>query len=83
MNDIVIKSILKINPNAQVTVTNDDINSIVWENGTTPLILTNNVFAELGVKLLPPFCNVYDELPSKVMLSNTSTLLILSVSLPI
>jgi hypothetical protein len=29
----IIKAILKINPNAEVSVSGDDINSIVWENG--------------------------------------------------
>tara|TARA_Y100001963_G_scaffold96995_1_gene133482 strand:- start:294 stop:629 length:336 start_codon:yes stop_codon:yes gene_type:complete len=33
----VIKAILKINPNAEVSVSADDINTIVWENGTTPI----------------------------------------------
>ena len=33
----IIKSILAINPNAQVSVSGDDINTIVWENGTTPI----------------------------------------------
>jgi hypothetical protein len=33
----IIKAILKINPNAEVSVSGDDINSIVWENGTTPI----------------------------------------------
>ena len=33
----VIKAILKINPNAEVSVSEDDINTIVWENGTTPI----------------------------------------------
>ena len=39
MNDIVIKAILKINPNALVTVRGDDINTceIEWLNGTTPI----------------------------------------------
>ena len=36
MTDI-IKSILAINPIAQVTVDEDDINKITWENGTTPI----------------------------------------------
>jgi hypothetical protein len=36
MTDI-IKSILKINPTAEVSVSNNDINTIVWENGTTPI----------------------------------------------
>ena len=33
----VINAILKINPNAQVSVSGDDISTIVWENGTTPI----------------------------------------------
>ena len=37
MNDTVIRAILKINPNAEVSVSGDDINTIVWENGTTPI----------------------------------------------
>ena len=40
MNNIhntVIRAILKINPTAQVTVSGNDINTIVWENGTTPI----------------------------------------------
>ena len=36
MNNI-IKAIKKINPEAQVSVSGDDINTIVWENGTTPI----------------------------------------------
>jgi hypothetical protein len=34
MNDIVIKAIQKINPTAEVSVSDNDINTIVWENGT-------------------------------------------------
>ena len=37
MNDTVIKAILKINPNAEVSVSGNDINSIQWHNGTTPI----------------------------------------------
>jgi predicted RNA binding protein with dsRBD fold (UPF0201 family) len=37
MSNKIIKAIQKINPTAQVTVTDEDINSIVWENGTTPI----------------------------------------------
>jgi len=36
MTDI-IKSILAINPTAQVSVDEDDINKITWQNGTTPI----------------------------------------------
>ena len=31
------KAILKINPNAEFTVSGDDINRITWLNGTTPI----------------------------------------------
>jgi hypothetical protein len=41
----IIKSILKINPTAQVSVSADDINTIVWENGTTP-IPANEILAK-------------------------------------
>ena len=34
---ILIKSILKINPNAEFTNTGDDIDSIIWLNDTTPI----------------------------------------------
>jgi len=33
----IIKAIQKINPTAEVSVTEEDINSITWENGTTPI----------------------------------------------
>ena len=33
----VIKAILAINLSAQVSVSKDDIDTIVWENGTTPI----------------------------------------------
>jgi|TARA_E500000081_G_scaffold113469_1_gene116121 hypothetical protein len=36
-NQTIINAILKINPNAQVSVADDDINTIIWENGTTPI----------------------------------------------
>jgi len=36
MTDI-IKAILKLNPNAQVSVNADDINQITWHNGTSPI----------------------------------------------
>lgn len=34
---MIIEAILKINPNAQVTVNADDINQITWHEGTTPI----------------------------------------------
>jgi hypothetical protein len=33
----IIEAIIKLNPTAQVSVSADDINSIVWENGTPPI----------------------------------------------
>jgi hypothetical protein len=41
MSDTVIKAILKINPNAEVSISENDINTIVWENGTTPISKTD------------------------------------------
>jgi len=37
MKNKIIEAILKINPQAQVSITDENINSIVWENGTTPI----------------------------------------------
>jgi transcriptional regulator NrdR family protein len=37
MNNTVINAILKINPNAQVIVSGNDVNEIEWLNGTTPI----------------------------------------------
>ena len=34
---MIIEGILKINPNAEVTVRGNDINNIEWHNGTTPI----------------------------------------------
>jgi len=33
----IMKAILEINPKAQVSISNENINSIVWENNTTPI----------------------------------------------
>ena len=37
MENKIIKAVQKINPTAEVSVSGEDINSIVWENGTTPI----------------------------------------------
>ncbi len=37
MDNTVIKAVLKINPTAEISVSDNDINTIVWENGTTPI----------------------------------------------
>lgn len=34
---MILKAILKINPNAEVSVNADDINQITWHNGTPPI----------------------------------------------
>ena len=34
---MIIEAILKINPNAEVSVSGDDINTVQWHNGTTPI----------------------------------------------
>jgi hypothetical protein len=44
MTDI-IKSIKTINPNAEVSVNAEDINQIIWHNGTTP-IPANEILAK-------------------------------------
>ena len=36
-NREIIRAILKINPNAEVTVGGDSLDEIVWLNGTTPI----------------------------------------------
>ena len=41
----IVKAILKINSNAEVTVINNDINEITWNNGTTP-ISTSDIQAQ-------------------------------------
>jgi len=41
MKSKIIEAILKINPNAEVTVHGEDINTIVWENGTTPISVSD------------------------------------------
>ena len=38
---MIIEAILKINPNAEVTVHGEDINTIIWENGTTPISVSD------------------------------------------
>ena len=34
---MIIEAILKINPNAQCSISGNDINSIEWNEGTTPI----------------------------------------------
>jgi len=34
---MIIKAILKLNPKAEVSISGNDINTIVWENGTPPI----------------------------------------------
>ena len=41
MKNKIIEAIKKINPNAEVSVTEEDINSITWENGTTPISVSD------------------------------------------
>ena len=38
---MIIEAILKINPNAKVTVNADDINQIIWHDGTTPISVSD------------------------------------------
>ena len=37
MNDTVIKAILSINPNAEASVSGNNIDTVQWHNGTTPI----------------------------------------------
>ena len=37
MENKIIKAIQKINPTAEVSVSGEDINTIIWHNGTTPI----------------------------------------------
>ena len=41
----IINSIKAINPNAEVSVINEDVNKITWHNGTTP-IPANEILAK-------------------------------------
>ena len=45
---IIAKAIKKINPNAQFTYLDDDINQITWLNGTTP-IPVSDIQAQLPI----------------------------------
>lgn len=45
---MIIEAILKINPNAQVSVNADDINQITWHNGT-PLIPLADIQAQFPI----------------------------------
>ena len=38
---MIIKAIKKINPNAEVSVDGEDINTIEWHNGTTPISVSD------------------------------------------
>jgi hypothetical protein len=33
----IIEAVLNINPSAQVSISADDINTLIWENGTAPI----------------------------------------------
>ena len=34
---MIVEAILKINPNAKVSVTNENLDEITWHNGTAPI----------------------------------------------
>ena len=38
---MIIEAILKINPNAKVTVNAEDVNQITWLEGTTPIAIAD------------------------------------------
>ena len=48
MENKIIKAIQKINPTAEVSVSEEDINSIVWHNGT-PEISKTDIEAQITV----------------------------------
>ena len=37
----VLEAIKKINPDAQASITDEDLNTIRWENGTTPISIAD------------------------------------------
>ena len=41
MKLLLLLAIQKINPEAQVTIRGNDINNITWENGTTPISVSD------------------------------------------
>lgn len=53
--DITVKAIRKIRPNAQFSISDNDLDSIVWENGDTPIakadIEAQIPLAEFDVKI--------------------------------
>jgi len=57
----IIKAIQLINPNAEVSVGGEDINSIVWENGTTPIPV-----ADIQAKIPEAEQAIADEAQSKI-----------------
>ena len=48
---MIIEAIKKINPNAEVSVTDNDINNIEWHNGTTPISNADIQAQFLNVKI--------------------------------
>ncbi len=57
----IIKAILKINPTAEVSVSDNDINQITWENGTTPISK-----ADIQEQLLIVEQEIADEAQAKI-----------------
>jgi predicted RNA binding protein with dsRBD fold (UPF0201 family) len=37
----IVKAIQSIKPNAQFSLTNDDLNTLTWENGETPISISD------------------------------------------
>ena len=48
---MIIEAILKINPNAQVSIEDNDINQITWFEGTTPISISEIENAILEVQI--------------------------------
>jgi hypothetical protein len=70
---IIIKAIQKINPVAEVSVSADDINTIVWENGTTP-IAKELILAKVAELQSEYEANQYQRDRAKVISYNTRTI---------
>jgi hypothetical protein len=70
---IIIKAIQKINPVAEVSVSEEDINSITWENGTTP-IAKELILAKVAELQAEYEANQYQRDRAKSYPSNTRTI---------
>ena len=61
MENKIIKAVQLIKADAQLSVTNEDVNSIVWENGETPIPL-----ADIEAKIPLAEQAIADEVQAKI-----------------